>query len=129
MSLLQRIKILIVDDTTTSRMIVRDALETIGFRSIQVAADGEQALKMMMSSPSHFVISDMNMPKMNGLELLRAIRNYKPISRTPFIILTGSPDKSFLEEGKKLGLNNYLAKPFTPPQLRQAIEAITGKLS
>lgn len=110
-------------------MILRDALETIGFRNIQVAADGEQALNAMINTPSHIVISDMNMPKMNGLQLLRAIRNYKPISRTPFIILTGSPDKSFLDEGRKLGLNNYLAKPFSPPQLRQAIEAITGRLS
>lgn len=128
MSLLAQLKILVVDDTTTSRMLLRDALETIGFRNIAVAADGQQALQMMMTTPSHLVISDMNMPKMNGLELLKAIRTYKPTSRTPFMILTGSPDKAVLDEGRKLGLNNYLTKPYSPDQLRRALEAIVGKL-
>lgn len=128
MSLLAQLRILVVDDTTTSRLLVRDALETIGFRHIQVAADGEQALKMMMSAPSHLIISDQNMPKMNGLELLKAIRTHKPTSRTPFMILTGSPDKTVLDTGRKLGLNNYLTKPFNPDQLRRALEAIVGKL-
>lgn len=128
MSLLQQLKILVVDDTTTSRMLVRDALETLGFRQIQVAADGEQALKMMMSAPCHLIISDQNMPKMNGLQLLKAIRMYKPTSRTPFLILTGSPDRAVLDEGRKLGLNNYLTKPFNSDQLRRALEAIIGKL-
>lgn len=128
MSLLQQLKILVVDDTTTSRMLVRDALETLGFRQIHVAADGEQALKMMMSAPCHLIISDQNMPKMNGLQLLKAIRLHKPTSRTPFLILTGSPDRAVLDEGRKLGLNNYLTKPFNADQLRRALEAIIGKL-
>jgi two-component system chemotaxis response regulator CheY len=84
MSLLAQLKILVVDDTTTSRMLLRDALETIGFRNISVAADGEQAMQVMMSQPCHLIISDMNMPKMNGLQLLHAIRTYRPTSRVPF---------------------------------------------
>ena len=133
MSLLAQLRILVVDDTTTSRLLVRDALETLGFRNIQVAADGEQAMKMMMTTPSHLIISDMNMPKMNGLQLLHAIRTYKPTSRTPFMILTGSPDRAVLDEGRvqagfHLGADDYVTKPFNPDQLRRALEAIVGKL-
>ena len=65
---------------------------------------------------------------MNGLQLLHAIRTHQPTSRTPFLILTGSPDKSVLDQGRKLGLNNYLTKPFSPDQLRRALEAIVGRL-
>ena len=100
MSLLAQLKILAVDDTTTSRMLLRDALETIGFRNIAVAADGEQAMQMMMTTPSHLIISDMNMPKMDGLQLLKAIRTFKPTSKVPFIILTGNADKNVLIEGQ-----------------------------
>ncbi|RST87159.1 response regulator [Aquibium carbonis] len=128
MSLLAQLKILVVDDTTTSRMLLRDALETIGFRNISVAADGEQAMQVMMSQPCHLIISDMNMPKMNGLQLLHAIRTYRPTSRVPFMILTGNNDKNVLIEGRKMGLNNYLNKPFTTPDLKKALEAIVGKL-
>jgi two-component system chemotaxis response regulator CheY len=128
MSLLAQLKILAVDDTTTSRMLLRDALETIGFRNIAVAADGEQAMQMMMTTPSHLIISDMNMPKMDGLQLLKAIRTFKPTSKVPFIILTGNADKNVLIEGRKLGLNNYLNKPFTPADLKKALEAIVGRL-
>ncbi|APH73557.1 MULTISPECIES: response regulator [Aquibium] len=128
MSLLAQLKILVVDDTTTSRMLLRDALETIGFRNIAVAADGEQAMQLMMSQPSHLIISDMNMPKMNGLQLLHAVRSYKPTSKVPFMILTGNADKNVLIEGRKLGLNNYLNKPFTAPDLKKALEAIVGRL-
>ncbi|QDY99016.1 response regulator [Nitratireductor mangrovi] len=128
MSLLAQLRILAVDDTTTSRMLLRDALETIGFRNIAVAADGEQAMQMMMKTPSHLIISDMNMPKMDGLQLLKAIRTYKPTARVPFMILTGNADKNVLVEGRKLGLNNYLNKPFTPADLKKALEAIVGRL-
>ncbi|MVA98420.1 response regulator [Nitratireductor sp. CAU 1489] len=128
MSLLAQLKILAVDDTTTSRLLLRDALESIGFRNISVAADGEQAMQAMMKTPSHLIISDMNMPKMDGLQLLKAIRSYKPTARVPFMILTGNADRNVLVEGRKLGLNNYLNKPFTPADLKKALEAIVGRL-
>jgi two-component system chemotaxis response regulator CheY len=129
MSILQHLKVLIVDDTSTSRMLIRDGLQELGITHIMHANDGEQALKMMMANPAHLVISDFNMPKLNGLQLLQAIRTYKPISKTPFIILTGRGDKQIVEIGAKLGLNNYLTKPFNLPDLRKAVEGVVGRLN
>jgi two-component system chemotaxis response regulator CheY len=128
MSIVQQIKVLIVDDTSTSRMLIRDGLEQLGFRNIIFAADGEQALKMMMSTPAHLVISDFNMPKLDGLQLLQAIRNYKPTANVPFIMLTGKGDASVLTKGKTLGLNNYLTKPIDMGALKKAIESVVGRL-
>jgi two-component system chemotaxis response regulator CheY len=128
MSILAQLKVLIVDDTSTSRMLIRDGLEQLGIRNIGFAADGEQALKMMMSAPSHLVISDFNMPKLDGLQLLQAIRSYKPTASVPFIMLTGKGDAAVLTKGKALGLNNYLTKPIDMNALRKAIEGVVGRL-
>jgi two-component system chemotaxis response regulator CheY len=124
----QTIKILIVDDQTTSRLLMRDALQQIGFANIPFAKDGEEALKMMMSSPAHIVVSDYNMPKLNGLQLLQAIRTYPATRITPFILLTGSGDREVLQRAVKLGVNNYLPKPVQPAALQKAIQAVTGNL-
>lgn len=125
----QTIKILIVDDQTTSRLLMRDALQQIGFANIPFAKDGEEALKMMMSSPAHIVVSDYNMPKLNGLQLLQAIRTYPATRITPFILLTGSGDREVLQKAVKLGVNNYLPKPVQPAALQKAIQAVTGNLA
>jgi two-component system chemotaxis response regulator CheY len=128
MSNAQNLKILIVDDTSTSRMLVRDSLQELGFRNIMHAGDGEQALKMMMTDPAHLVISDFHMPKLDGLGLLQQLRAYRPTYNVPFIMLTGRGDKAVLEKAIKLGLNNYIPKPFTLPILKKSIEAVIGKL-
>lgn len=128
MSLAEKLKVLIVDDTTTSRMLVRDGLQEIGIKNIAFASDGEQALKHMMTQPAHLVISDFNMPKLDGLGLLRAIRQHAPTQKTPFIMLTGKGDKELLQQAIKFGLNNYLTKPFTVPALKTALEAVVGRL-
>ncbi|MGH6761729.1 MAG: response regulator [Phyllobacterium sp.] len=128
MSFVQHLKVLVVDDTTTSRMLISGALQEMGIRQITLAADGEQALKSMMTVPSHLVISDFNMPKLDGLGLLKAIRSYAPIRKTPFIILTGKGDRALVQKAAELGVNNYLTKPFTTASLKQAIEAVVGQL-
>lgn len=128
MSFVQHIKVLVVDDTTTSRMLISGALQEMGIRQITLAADGEQALKSMMTAPAHLVISDFNMPKLDGLGLLKAIRSYAPIRKTPFIILTGKGDRALVQKAAELGVNNYLTKPFTTASLKQAIEAVVGQL-
>jgi two-component system, chemotaxis family, chemotaxis protein CheY len=128
MSIADHLKVLVVDDTNTSRMLIRDGLEELGIRNIQLARDGEQALQMMMASPAHLVISDVNMPKLDGIGLLKAIREYAPTKKVPVIILTGRSDRAVLESAIKLGVNNYLTKPFTVATLKKALEAIVGKI-
>jgi two-component system chemotaxis response regulator CheY len=109
-------------------MLVRDGLQEIGIKNIAFASDGEQALKQMMTQPSHLIISDFNMPKLDGLGLLRAIRKHGPTQKTPFIMLTGKGDKELLQKAIQSGLNNYLTKPFTVPALKTALEAVVGQL-
>ena len=75
MSLAQKIKVLIVDDQVTSRLLLGEALQSLGFSQITVAGDGQQGLAIMQQQPHHLVISDFNMPKMDGLGLLHAIRS------------------------------------------------------
>ena len=84
MSVVNQLRVLVVDDTSTSRLLIRDGLEEIGLRHIFFAHDGEQALQFMMATPAHLIISDLNMPKLDGLGLLKAIRNYTPTRRVPF---------------------------------------------
>lgn len=128
MSVADQLRVLIVDDTSTSRLLLRDALDQIGVNKVFFATDGEKALKFMMDTPAHLVISDVNMPIMDGMGLLKAVRNYKPTQRVPFIMLTGQADRSLIETAAKLCVNNYLVKPVTVGKLKSAIEAIFGKL-
>jgi len=128
MPFMQHLKVMVVDDTSVSRLLLVDGLNEIGIKNIALAGDGEQALQLMMTNPCHIVFSDMNMPKLNGLQLLKALREYAPTRQCCFILVTGKGDRAMIEEGKKFGLNNFLAKPFTPATLKGAVEAVVGKL-
>ncbi|MCQ0990217.1 response regulator [Jiella marina] len=128
MSIAQHLKVLIVDDHRTSRMLIRDALEQLGIKNIVFACDGEEALKAMMATPCHIIISDFNMPKLDGIQLLKAIRSYNPTKKTPFIILTSKGDRELVMKAAQLGVNNFLAKPITVPVLKKTIEAVVGRL-
>ncbi len=128
MPFMQHLKVMVVDDTSVSRMLLVDSLNEIGIKNIVLAGDGEQALNTMMANPCHIVFSDMNMPKLNGLQLLKALREFGPTRQCCFILVTGKGDRAMIEEGKKFGLNNFLAKPFTSATLKAAVEAVVGKL-
>lgn len=127
-SLAERLEVTVVDDTAVSRALIIDALEQIGITRVAQAKDGVQALKAILAKPTHLVISDMNMPGMDGLALLKKLRETPATSRIGFILVTGSPDKTLVERGKALQLNNYVAKPFTVEAVRKAIEAVVGRL-
>ncbi|SKA37081.1 response regulator [Consotaella salsifontis] len=122
------LKVMIVDDQRTSRMLIRDALQQIGIENVIFAVDGEEALKTMMTTPCHIIISDFNMPKLDGLQLLKAIRSYGPTKKVPFIILTGKGDKNLVQKAAALGVNNFLVKPISVPVLQKTMEAVVGKL-
>ncbi|PNG24416.1 response regulator [Methylocella silvestris] len=122
------LRVLIVDDQLTSRLLIRGGLQELGVSDIEMAADGEQGFKVVMAKHPHLVISDFNMPKMDGLAFLRAVRSYEPTKKAAFILLTGRSDKELVERAGKLGVNNVIAKPFTIPVLKSQIEAVVGKL-
>lgn len=123
------LKVLVVDDQMTMRALVRSSLQQIGVTDISDAADGEAGLQALMGRPANLVISDFNMPKLDGLGFLRAIRAYGPTSKTAFIMLTGRADKDLVARAAQFGVNNYIAKPFTVAQLKQKIEEVFGALS
>ena len=110
-------RVLIVDDQLTSRLLIRGGLQDLGVADIEMASNGEEGLNLMKAKPAHLVISDFNMPKLDGLGFLRALRTYPPTQKIGFILLTGKSDKELIERATKLGANNVIAKPFTMPVL------------
>ena len=123
------LNVLVVDDQLTMRSLIRNSLQQIGVREITEAADGELALRSIITKPVHLVISDFNMPNLDGLSLLRAIRAHPPISKTAFIMLTGRADRELVQRAVQFGVNNYLVKPFTTAQLKEKLEAVFGTLT
>ena len=128
MPLAASLKVIIADDQQTSRLLIRAALGDIGVTRVTMAKDGEEALTTMMKDPAHLVISDFHMPKMNGVELLRAVRANVPTRKSAFFLLTGAEDGEFLKLAMQLQVNNYLKKPVSVPELRKKIEAVFGVL-
>ena len=120
---------LVVDDQMTMRSLVRTSLQQLGVREIREAADGEIALREIVTKPAHLIISDYNMPNLDGLGLLRAIRAHPPTSKTAFIMLTGRADRELVQRAVQFGVNNYLVKPFTTQTLKEKIEAVFGPLT
>ncbi|MGI1661638.1 response regulator [Palleronia sp. KMU-117] len=128
MSLREQLRILVVDDMSTSRGLITQALDAIGIRNVASAADGPGALATLAHSPAHLVISDYNMPGMDGLHLLHALRQSPRTARIGFLLITGRAEAQIIDQGRRLGMNNYLRKPFTPQELKTAIEAVVGRL-
>ncbi len=122
------LKVLIVDDQQSMRLLIRGGLQQLGFREFDEAADGEAGLKALVANPAHLVISDFNMPKLDGLALLRAVRVYPPTAKVAYIMLTGRGDMELVQRAVQFGVNNFLVKPFTVATLREKIEAVFGPL-
>jgi two-component system chemotaxis response regulator CheY len=119
----------IVDDQLTIRSLVRSGLHQIGITNTREAADGEDALRALITRPAHLIISDFNMPKLDGLGLLRAIRAHEPTRKAAFIMLTGRADRDLVQRAAQYGVNNYLVKPFTVATLREKIEEVFGAIT
>ncbi len=128
MALRDKLRTIVVDDMSTSRGLITQALDGFGVRQVETAADGATALEKIANWPVHLVISDMNMPGMNGLQLLHALRTRQATKGVGFLLITGKADRETIETGKKLGMNNFIKKPFQPNELRNAIEAVVGRL-
>ncbi|MBR3370533.1 MAG: response regulator [Rhodobacteraceae bacterium] len=128
MLLKSQLHVMVVDDMSVSRGLIEQALDWAGISNVQYEANGESALKRLVASPVHLVISDYNMPGMDGISLLEALRSNKTTHRMGFILITGKADRALLERGQRAGMNNFLTKPFTKEALLRCIESVTGKL-
>jgi two-component system chemotaxis response regulator CheY len=123
------LKVLVVDDQFSVRQMTRLALEKIGVRLIHEAENGQEALTKALAQPLDIIISDFNMPEMDGIELLRAVRGHQAIRKTPFILITGRGDRELVVKAAQAGVNNYVVKPFDEATLRQKMEAVLGRIN
>jgi two-component system chemotaxis response regulator CheY len=128
MSLKDSLRVMVVDDMSTSRGIITQCLEELGIKNYMVENNGQSAFQKLTTTPVHLVLSDYNMPGMDGLGLLQAVRGHQATQRLGFILVTGKPTPEIIEVGKKLGLNNIIRKPFTVATMKQAIEQVVGRL-
>lgn len=117
-------KILVVDDHESMRRIEKQLLNDLGYANVDMADDGATALPMVKTGEYDFVISDWNMPKMEGLELLKAIRADEKISKTPVLMVTAESKKEKIIEAAQAGVNDYVVKPFNAEILKSKIARI-----
>ncbi len=117
-------KILVVDDFATMRKIVKNLLKQVGYKNIVEAEDGVTALRVLKSQKVDFVISDWNMPNMNGLEFLKSVRADDELSGLPFLMVTAEALKENVVLAVRAGVSNYVVKPFTAEILNEKIEKI-----
>ncbi len=123
------IRVMVVDDQTSMRAMIRRALQDLGFKDIRDKPSAVEALPAIKADRVHLVISDYNMPDMDGLQFLEAVRRDATIGKTVFIMLTGSADKEVVQKAAALGVNNYVVKPFAPAALKEKIERVFGELT
>ena len=128
MSLKNQMHILVVDDMSTSRGLIVQALEAMGITNIHNVASGPEALDLLGRTPVHLILSDYNMPAMDGIQLLQHLRTNPKTKGVGFILITGKADKTVVDSGKALGMNNFIKKPFAPQDLKSCLEAVVGRL-
>ena len=117
-------KILVVDDMSTMRRIVKNILKELGFSNIDEAENGSDALNKLRANPFDLVVSDWNMPVMAGIELLRNIRADAALKHIPVLMVTAEAQKENLVEAIQAGVSNYIVKPFTADTIKQKLEKI-----
>ncbi|MEB5707571.1 chemotaxis response regulator CheY [Pantoea anthophila] len=124
----KNIRFLIVDDFATMRRIVRNLLKDLGFHNAEEAEDGQDALNKLRQMPFDFVISDWNMPNMDGLELLSAIRSTPETSTMPVLMVTAEARKENIIAAAQAGASGYVVKPFTAATLEEKLNKIFEKI-
>ena len=117
-------KILVVDDFSTMRRIVRNLLKELGFSNVQEAEDGIDALKKLRAETFNFVVSDWNMPNMTGIDLLREIRKDPALKHLPVLMVTAEAKRENIIEAAQAGASGYVVKPFTAITLDEKLQKI-----
>lgn len=119
--------ILVVDDSLTMRRILTNSLKKLGYEDVIDAVDGKDALGKLYSEEINFVITDWNMPEMSGLEFVTAVREDEKFKDIPILMVTTRSLKEDVVVALKAGVDNYVAKPFTPELLQEKMNAILSK--
>jgi len=122
-----KMKILCVDDFSTMRRIVKNILKQLGYVNIEEAKDGAQAYSKLKSGAFGFLVSDWNMPNMDGLELLKKVRSDPALKNLPFLMVTAEAEREKVIEAIKAGVSNYIVKPFTAEVLKEKMDKIFEK--
>lgn len=120
----KKMRILVVDDFNTMRRIVKNILKQLGFENVGEAENGQEALEVLKKEKFDFVITDWNMPVMNGLDLLKAIKADAALKDLPVMMVTAEAQQQNIVEAIKTGASNYIVKPFTAEVLEEKISKI-----
>ncbi|MEM7074452.1 MAG: response regulator [Pseudomonadota bacterium] len=128
MSLKESLRLMVVDDMSTSRAIITQCLDELGVSHYTTENSGRSAFSKLAANPVHLVLSDYNMPDMDGLDLLKALRQNQSTQRIGFILVTGKATAEMVQAGQQLGLNNLIKKPFTTETMQACIERVVGPL-
>ncbi len=121
------LKLLVVDDSSTMRRIIKNTLQRLGFNDVLEAEHGLEAWQILERTPDiNVLITDWNMPEMNGLDLVRKVRAEKKYENMPIIMVTTEGGKAEVITALKAGVNNYIVKPFTPQVLKEKLEDVLG---
>ncbi len=121
-------KILIVDDFSTMRRIIKNLLRDLGFNDTTEADDGQTALPLLKSGKFDFLVTDWNMPGMDGLTLLKTVRADENLKDLPVLMVTAEAKREQIVEAAQAGVNGYVVKPFTAVTLKEKIEKIFERL-
>ncbi len=117
-------RVLVVDDFSTMRRIVRNILRQLGLVNVVEADDGTTAWDILNREKIDFIVSDWNMPKMPGIELLRKVRSSEQFANLPFLMVTAEAQQENIIEAVQAKVSNYIVKPFTADTLKQKIDKI-----
>ncbi len=121
-------KILVVDDMSTMRRIVKNLLRDLGFANISEADDGKTALPMLQTGDYDFLITDWNMPGMQGIDLLKAVRSDDKLTELPVLMVTAEQKRDQIVEAAQAGVNGYIVKPFTAITLKEKLDKIFERI-
>ncbi|QGU33483.1 chemotaxis response regulator CheY [Thermochromatium tepidum] len=121
-------KILIVDDFSTMRRIIKNLLRDLGFNNTAEADDGSTALPMLKGGGFDFLITDWNMPNMEGIALLKAVRADPMLKSLPVLMVTAEAKRDQIVEAAQAGVNGYIVKPFTAETLKEKIDKIFERI-
>ena len=120
-------KILVVDDFSTMRRIVKNALKSLNYNNVDEAEDGASGLEKLRTDHFDLVVCDWNMPGMTGIELLRAVRADPALKHLPFLMVTAEAKRENIVEAIQAGVSNYIVKPFTPQTFGEKFYAMFGE--